>query len=94
MRFARQYILPRLAAKLREVHRKSPRDTSLFELPNESNLARMLRADAQRARDAWLSQWNRCEQARADAEKSDFLLAINAAGEQLELHALRHTCGA
>ena len=54
----------------------------------------MLRADAQRARDAWLSQWNRCEQARADAEKSDFLLAINAAGEQLELHALRHTCGA
>ena len=53
---ARQYIQPELAASL-EAHiaRKAPR-TPVFNLPHESNVARMLRDDLADARKRWLAK--------------------------------------
>jgi integrase len=55
---ARRYIQPELAADLKaHIATKVPMAT-LFNLPHESNLARMLRDDLINARKAWLYEVN------------------------------------
>ena len=55
---------------------------------------RMLRKDLSDARKQWLAE---VSDEPAELEKrtqSDFLAATNHAGETLDFHSLRHTCGA
>jgi integrase len=65
----------------------------IFNMPHASNLARMLRADLEDARQAWLEPAND-PQGYARREQSDFLAANSHDGETLDFHALRHACGA
>ncbi|MGE3180791.1 MAG: tyrosine-type recombinase/integrase [Phycisphaerae bacterium] len=67
----------------------SPSD-SVFRMPHESTVGRMLRVDIDAARAEWI------EEADTDAErearaKSDFLAYRNHAGRVVDFHALRHT---
>lgn len=54
----------------------------------------MLQADVEAARALWLAEVKRDPDERARREASDFLKPTSDAGEQLDFHALRHTCGA
>ena len=54
--------------------------------------AAMLREDLAAARAAWLATFPEGEQ-RAEQAKTSFLLAADAAGNVIDFHALRHTCG-
>lgn len=78
---ARQYITTTLAQKLRARKRRGV----LFDLPDEYGMADMIRDDLAAARDAW---------PKGRKRNSDFLEPINDAGERLDFHSLRHTCGA
>lgn len=49
-------------------------------------MADMLRGDLALARAGWIAD--------GGDEESDFLQPVNDAGENLDFHALRHTCGA
>ncbi|MEM9066590.1 MAG: site-specific integrase [Planctomycetota bacterium] len=60
----------------------------LFDMPDSTSRAEMLRADLRDARTAW------AESAARSAEGSDFLAATMSDGAILDFHALRHTCGA
>ena len=93
-KLAKQYIRIDLAAELRtHVATKSP-TAPLFKLTDESRMARMLRRDLKAALDAWLDEV-RCDPERLlEREQSDFLSAKNHAGQVLDFHSLRHTCGA
>ena len=92
-RAAQQFVTPALAADLAaHVARKVP-GAALFKMPHETNLARMLRADLAEARKAWLAESKADPQLYAEREASDFLTERNEAGEVLDFHALRHTCG-
>lgn len=82
---ARQYITRDFASIL-AAWSPATRQT-VFALPSIYNMADMIRADLANARAAWLQQTD-------DDTDSDFLLATNDAGENLDFHALRHTCGA
>jgi len=87
----KQYIKPDLAVELRDNLNGHGR---LFcEMPDKQHVAVMLRDDVAAARAAWI---NAAQDASEQAwrEKSDFLLATNHAGEFLDFHSLRHTCGA
>ena len=91
---ARLYIQPELAADLKAyIATKSPK-TTLFKLPHESNLARMMRDDLYEARKQWLTEAKDDPQGYAQREESDFLTDTNHEGEITDFHCLRHTCGA
>lgn len=91
---ARQYIQPELAACLKaHITTKAPK-APVFNLPHETNVARMLRDDLAEARKQWLSQVKDAPQLFAQREQSDFLAETNHEGETLDFHSLRHTCGA
>jgi len=91
---ARQYIGSDLAADLGAyVATKAP-GARVFDLPHESYLARMLRADLAEARRAWLREAKADPGERTRREQSDFLAPDNHDGETLDFHSLRHTCGA
>ena len=91
---ARQYIHTSLAADLRaHIATKAPR-APVFNLPHETNLARMLRADLAEARKAWLEDAKSDPDEYAHREESDFLAATNHDGEVADFHCLKHTCGA
>ena len=91
---ARQFILSELAGELRALlEAKSPK-AAVFNLPHESNMARMLREDLEDARKAWVSEAGEDADELARREESDFLAIQNHEGEWLDFHALRHTCGA
>ncbi|GIW96962.1 MAG: hypothetical protein KatS3mg111_0295 [Pirellulaceae bacterium] len=91
---AKQYVQPELAAALRDhVARKAPK-AAVFNLPHESNLARMLRDDLAEARRLWAAEAIEDPQEYARRQESDFLAAENHEGESIDFHALRHTCGA
>ena len=62
-------------------------------MPDKQHVAVMLRDDLAAARAAWIKDAQDAGE-RAWREKSDFLLATNHAGEVLDFHSLRHTCGA
>lgn len=92
---AQQYLLPHLAAKLKNhVERKLP-SAPVFQLPADRKRApQMLREDMEAARVAWLGEMSNKPKAYRKREQSDFLKPTNNAGQVLDFHALRHTCGA
>ena len=91
---ARQYIQPELAAGLKaHIATKAPK-ASVFNLPHETNLARMLRDDLAEARKQWLSKAKGVPQEYSQRQQSDFLTDTNHEGELIDFHSLRHTCGA
>ncbi len=79
---ARQYITKRLAQRLAKRQGRG----SMFDLPDQYGMADMIRNDLATARRHWIKN--------DGDEECDFLLPINDAGEQLDFHSLRHTCGA
>jgi hypothetical protein len=93
-RIAQQFIDTDLASALR-IHNSSKVPTAkLFDLPHESNPARMLRADLGRARRLWLRECLNDLEAYVVREQTDFLTSSNHDGQLLDFHSLRHTCGA
>ena len=91
---AQQFIDRALAEALRaHMGAKAPAAT-LFGLPHESTVARMLREDLDAARAEWLKAANRDAKEHAKRQQSDFLTAKNHDGQCLDFHSLRHTCGA
>jgi len=93
-RDARQYIQPELAADLKShITTKAPK-APVFNLPHESNLARMLRDDLAGARKEWIKEAKDDPQEYAQREQRDFLVDVNHEGEVFDFHCLRHTCGA
>jgi hypothetical protein len=91
---ARQYVESDLAADLREHVASNAAKAPVFQMPHETNVARMLREDLAAARYNWLDEVDGDCQERSRREKSDFLLDTNHDGEVLDFHGLRHTCGA
>jgi len=91
---AKQYIMPDLAAALQaHVLTKSPQ-APMFMMPDETDVASMLRADLAEARTAWIKEAIADPDEYARREQSDFLVVTNHDGQMLDFHSLRHTCGA
>ena len=91
---ARQYIQAELAADLKvHITTKAPK-TPIFNLPHETNLARMLRDDLAAAREKWIREAKHDPQESAQRQQSDFLADTNHEGEITDFHCFRHTCGA
>ena len=91
---ARQFLQADLAARLRKhVERKTPQ-AAVFALPGFWEMADMLRNDLADARREWIDAAGKDADERQRREQSDFLKATNDAGEILDFHSLRHTCGA
>ncbi len=89
---ANQYIDDTLASDLRvHVAKKLPKATA-FNLPAAYEMAEMLRIDLESARRLWVKDAPIDERAKREDEL--FLTATNYAGECLDFHSLRHTCGA
>ena len=91
---ARQYIQPELADELQKLIATKAPKAPVFDLPHESNMARMMRGDLSAARKAWLAEVKGNPEERIRREQSDFLTATNHEGELVDFHCLRHTCGA
>ncbi len=96
---AHQHITPELAVKLRAHVSRKAAGAIVFALPHAANLADMIRADMNAAREAWLDTSNDDEatkkaKAKVLAEHPDFLQTTDSNGERVDFHALRHTCGA
>jgi integrase len=67
-------------------------DAVAFQVPPKQHSAKMIKADLQAARDAWLNEATN-EQERQERQKTSFLLYQDATGRFLDFHALRHTRG-
>lgn len=61
-----------------------------FTMPHKGDVAQMFRDDLAVAREKWLAS----KPPKALANSNEFLCPTNAAGDSLDFHALRHTCGA
>ena len=91
---AKQYVGCDLANAL-AAHMATKTPSSLmFAMPHRYDLAAMLRADLADARRQWLAEAKHDSAERLRREQSDFLVDENHDGQQLDFHALRHTCGA
>jgi hypothetical protein len=91
---AQQFIQRDLAEQLR-VHLASKTPTSrVFDLPDPTDMAAMLRVDLAAARRAWLRECLNDLDAYVAREQSDFLAEKDHDGKLLDFHSLRHTCGA
>jgi len=91
---ARQYVHADLAAELRQyVATKAPA-APMLPMPHEADVTEMLRADLADARREWLEAARHDAQEHARRADSDFLAPVDHEGENLDFHALRHTCGA
>jgi len=91
---ARLYIAPDLADALRiHVSTKSPK-SPVFHMPHSTRVVEVLRSDLASARSAWLKASEHDPEEYARRVQSDFLASVNHDGDQLDFHALRHTCGA
>ena len=90
---ASQYITAGLAAKLAKFIKGRAGDSPLFQLCNSTNMARMIKKDFETARAKWVAS-QKTDKQKADAAKSDFLAISNHAGQVIDFHSLRHTCGA
>ena len=89
-----QYIKPELAMELKAlVATKAPK-APVFAMPDEHDVADMLRDDLADARAKWLGGAQRDAEEHVRREQSDFLADVNHEGEHLDFHSLRHTCGA
>ncbi len=91
---ARQYIQPELAHDLKAHIARKAIKTPVFNLPHETNVARMLRDDLSSARAQWLKEAIKEPDEYAHREQSDFLADTNHDGEMFDFHCLRHTTGA
>ena len=86
---ARQYFSESLRLRLLE---SGPHSSSRqFNVLSDHYRKKRLLGDLAAARELWLS---RDGVATMTDHQSDFLQPINAAGEVLDFHSLRHTCGA
>ena len=83
---AKQYISEGLHARLKEA--------LPFTMPNIEEVAKMVYADLELARALWESSELAAGKKSEEISKSDFLIRKNHAGDTLDFHALRHTCGA
>jgi len=90
---ARQYIQADLAGELRRIVATKTPTAAVFTLPEDWEMAEMLRGDLAEARKAWLDELKHDPEARAQREESDFLAVANHQGETLDFHSLRHTTG-
>ena len=91
---AQQFIALDLADQLR-MHAKAKLPAArVFNLPDPTDMAAMLREDLAAARRAWLRECLGDLDAYIAREQSDFLATQNHNGEVLDFHSLRHTCGA
>ncbi len=91
---AKQYIGDGMANELHRLTAGKLPTVPLFNLPSPNRLAAMIRADLADARAEWLGAARKDADEFAKRSESDFLLAIDHNGERIDLHALRHTCGA
>jgi len=91
---AQQFIPVDLAADLKEHITAKPPKAPVFNLPHETNMAAMLRADLVGARNAWLVEVVDAGEEYALRTASDFLSAKSHDGAVIDFHSLRHTCGA
>ncbi len=91
---ARQYVQADLAAELRTLAATKAPGATVFAMPCETDVARMLRFDLATARREWLKAAEHDPAEHARRLESDFLGTVNHEGETLDFHALRHTCGA
>lgn len=90
-KLAKQYITADLAKKLKSFCAGRRGSEQMFQpLCHNSNMADMIRRDAEFAREAWLDEKPKL---REERELTDFLSPTNFNGEQLDFHALRHTTG-
>ncbi|MCY2952692.1 MAG: site-specific integrase [Planctomycetota bacterium] len=85
-----QPIAPDLAAKLREYLAGKMPNARAFDMPGESRVVKMFRADLADARTAWL-QSHRTAQDASEGEGDTFLAYIDAGGRYADFHALRHS---
>jgi len=90
---AYQYIDVDLASDLKGLLATKLPSATVFDLPTKE-AAKMLQADLNDARTMWLSEANKNPTERAKREESYFLKPTNEAGDALDFHSLRHTCGA
>jgi integrase len=90
---ARQYIRQPLAKALKAHISGQPGRAPVFNLPDRTQMAKMLRGDLAAARKAWLDEATDLKE-RHRRDQGDFLLEQNHGGEYLDFHSLRHTCGA
>lgn len=90
---ARQYIQADLAEDLRRLVANKTPAVQVFPMPDEFHVATMLRMDLAEARQQWLAEVKHDPEASAKRTESDFLAVRNHDGEELDFHALRHTCG-
>lgn len=96
---AHQHITPALAAKLKAHVEGKPAGSRVFSLPHLANLADLIRADLNAAREAWLDTSGDDEATKQAKKKTleehpDFLQSLDSNGDRIDFHALRHTCGA
>ncbi len=84
---AYQYIDADLADELRNFLTRHDPGEVVFQLPKKE-AAKMIQADLAESRKLWLAASDQNE------DRSDFLNLQNHAGEKLDFHSLRHTCGA
>ncbi len=93
-KLAKQYIQVDLANRLQShIGTKTPR-ANLFNLPDPTEMAEMLRADLADARKSWIESAKHDVREHELRQQSDFLTDKNHEDELLDFHALRHTCGA
>lgn len=90
---ARQYITQSLSERLKDHLKKIPPGGVVFQICDPARVAKVIRADLEAARIAWIDA-GKTKAEKAAREKSDFLKAENAEGEGFDFHCLRHTCGA
>lgn len=91
---SQQFIQRDLADQLRlHVARKMP-TSHIFDLPDPTDMAVMLRDDLAAARREWLRECLNDLDTYILREQSDFLAEKDHDGKLLDFHSLRHTCGA
>lgn len=91
----REDVLPirsELAASIRSQSAGKLPGAAALQMPSASNVSRMLRADLEAARLAWILEAENedTEKARREGDAS-FLLSRDESGQVVDFHALRHT---
>ena len=91
---AKQYIPRSLAADLLKLVSRKTAGANVFpDLTDKHRRSKMIRRDLEGSRKLWLKSF-KDPQERIEKEATDFLAVENEAGEVLNFHSLRYTCGA
>lgn len=88
-----QGIKPGLAAELKERFKSKLPSAPAFRMPSKYHQADMLRWDLAAAREQWLNAEGLSDEEREDRQRSDFLAAVNHAGEHSVFYSTRHGHG-